>query len=236
MTLDELVQQLRAAHGDALRGVVLYGSTVAADASARGHSVLVVVGGLDVRAMQAGGAIAQAWEDAGNPAPLTLTEPEWRSSVDVFAIEHADIAERHRVLYAAAGFAPVDRAAVQDADVRRQLEYELLALLLSVRSAIALAGRDAKAQRGILSANASRVAALLRAILRLERRPVPPDAADLCREVATIVGFDAQPFVAALRQRRGADVPKAGLEGTLGGFHAGLATLVAWVDARPASH
>ena len=34
----------------------------------------------------------------------TLTEAEWRSSVDVFAMEHADILQRHKILYAAPGF------------------------------------------------------------------------------------------------------------------------------------
>src|SRR5262245_40629611 len=50
-TLDQLVAQLKSAHGDALLGVLVYGST-AADASAtRGHNVAVVVRALDVRAM-----------------------------------------------------------------------------------------------------------------------------------------------------------------------------------------
>lgn len=236
MTLEQLVQQLRAAHGDALLGVVLYGSTAADPSATRGHSVLVIVRALDVRAMQAGGAIAQAWQEAGNAPPLTLTEAEWRSSLDVFAIEHADIAERHRVLYAASGFAPADRAEIRDADVRQQLEYELLALLLTVRSAIAVAGREVKAQRAILGGEASRAAALMRAVLRLERQPVPGDAAGVCRDVGALAGFDAAPFVAALQLRRGTPLPKGDVEPALAGFHAGLATLVAWVDARPVSH
>lgn len=236
MTLEQLVQQLRGAHGDALLGIVLYGSTATDPGAIRGHSVLVVVRGLDVRTMQAGGAIAQAWQEAGNAPPLTLTEAEWRSSVDVFAIEHADIAGRNRVLHAAPGFAPVGAAQVRDADVRHQLEYELLALLLTVRSAIAVVGRDAKGQREILRSEASRAVALMRAVLRLERRPVSTDAAEVCRDTAALAGFDAAPFVTALQARKGGTVGKGDLEATLAGFHAGLATLEAWVDARPASH
>lgn len=236
MTLEQLVQQLRGAHGDALLGVVLYGSTVTDPHATRGHSVLVVVRTLDVRALQAGGAIARAWQEAGNAPPLTLTEPEWRSSVDVFAIEHADIAERNRVLYAAYGFTPVDRARISDADVRYQLEYELLALLLTVRAAITVVGRDVKRQREVLGGEASRAIALMRAVLRLERHAVPADTADVCREVAALAGFDAAPFVAALQQRRGVAVGKADAEATLAGFHSGLTTLVAWVDARPVSN
>lgn len=232
MTFDNLVQQLQAAHGDALLGVIVYGSTAADAAAARGHNVLVVVRSLDVRTMQAAGAIATAWHDAGHPAPLTLTEAEWKSSRDVFAIEHADIAERHRVLYAAHGFAPEPRSAVRDGDIRRQLEYELLALTLGVRSAIAAAGRDVKARRALLAANASRATALMRAILRLERRAFPPGADAVCREIASLAGVPAAPFEVALAQRRGEDVPRDELDATLSGFHDGLAALVAWVDSR----
>jgi hypothetical protein len=235
MTIDNLVQQLRAAHGDALLGVLVYGSTATDPGATRGHSVLVVVRTLDVAALRAAGAIATAWHEAGNPAPLTLTEAEWKSSRDVFAIEHADIAERHRLLYAAHGFAPEPRAAVRDADIRRQVEYELLALTLGVRAAIAAAGRDAKAQRAVLAANASRATALMRAILRLERRPVPADAESVCREIEALTGTAAAPFVTALAQRRGHDVSRPDLDAALAGFHGGLAALVAWVDARPTS-
>ena len=94
MTLDELVTQLKVAHGNALLGVVVYGSTATDTAAKGGHNVVVVVRTLDVRAMQAGGAIGRSWQEAGNAVPLTLTEAEWRSSVDVFAIEHADIADQ----------------------------------------------------------------------------------------------------------------------------------------------
>lgn len=233
MTLDELLRQLKAAHGDALLGVVVYGSTADEPAAKAGHNVLVVVSALDVAAMQADGAIAQAWHEAGNPVPLVLTEAEWRSSADVFAIEHADIADRHRVLHAGAGFAVTPRAAIRDGDIRRQLEYELLAQLISVRAAIAAAGQDVGSQRAILRANASRAVALMRAALRLSGRTPgkTPDA--VCTEAAALAGFDAAPFHAALRQRRGTDIPKADVPSVLGQVHAGLARLVAYVDALP---
>lgn len=232
MTLDDLVIQLQAAHGDALLGVVVYGSTASDPNATRGHNVLVVVRTLDVRAMQAAGAITQAWLESGNAVLLTLTAAEWESSADVFAIEHADIAERNRVAYAAQGFALTERAAVDEADIRRQLEYELLALVLSVRAAIAAAGRDVKHQRSILAAQASRAVALMRAALRLAHRDAAGDADAVCTVAAELAGFDPAPFRAAMGHRRGArEIPKAEVGATLDGFHAGLSRLVSWVDA-----
>jgi hypothetical protein len=233
MTLDLLMQQLHAAHGDNLRGVVVYGSTAANSAAARGHNVLVVVRTLDMAGLQASGAIAQAWHEAGNPAPLTMTEAEWRSSRDVFAIEHADIAARHRVLHAADGFAIPAVGDVKPADLRHQLEYEVLSLTLGVRSAIAGAGRDARAQRAVLADNASRAVALLRAVLRMEQREVPADAEAVCAAAEGLTGVPAGAFVNALKQRAGNDIPKTDVGNAVGAFHESLAALVAWVDARP---
>ena len=233
MTLDDLVAQLKAAHGDDLLAVVVYGSTAADLAAKRGHNVLVVVRALDVAAMQAGGAIGRSWQEAGHAVPLTLTDAEWRSSVDVFAIEHADIAERNRVLFAASGFALTERAAIRDADIRGQLEYESLALVLAVRAGITAAGRDVRAQRALLTAQSSRALALFRAGVRLSGAMPAADAEALCAQAGSVAGFDPKPFVAALRQRRGTkDVPKNELDAVLGGFHAGLMQFVERIDGN----
>jgi hypothetical protein len=233
MTLDELVRQLRAAHGDALLGVVLYGSTVGNSEAKQGHNVLVVVRSLGGTAIRAGGAIARAWQDGGNPVPLVLTEPEWRSSTDVFAIEHADIADRHHVVHAAPGFTVPPRSAVRDGDIRRQLEYELLAQVLAVRAAIASAGDDARTRRAVVRAHAGRAVALMRATVRLAGGTPPAGADAVCDAAARLAGFDPAAFQAANRQRRGDDVPKAQLAAVLEGLHAGLCRLVAYIDALP---
>jgi hypothetical protein len=234
LTLDDLVTQLRAAHGDALRAVVLYGSTAAAPDAAAGasHNVLVVVAALPLEAMRAAGAVARAWQEAGHPVILTLTEAEWRSSADVFAIEHADIVERHRVLWSSPGFNLLGSTRVDPRNIRHQLEYEALALLLRVRAGIAAAGNDKGARTGLLVAHAPQATALFRAVLRIEGTAPPVDASDLCRSVGTRAGFDPAPFEAALALRRGARRPDAAsLDSTLTGFHDGLARLVAFLDA-----
>ena len=80
MTLDELVKQLRAAYGTALRSIVLYGSSAGGEAGAKkqDHNVLVIVDSLDASRLRAASAASRAWVDAGNHAPLTLTREEWR--------------------------------------------------------------------------------------------------------------------------------------------------------------
>jgi hypothetical protein len=236
MTLDQFVSQVHAAHGDALAAVLLYGSTAADETATTGHNVAVIVKGIDVRRMQAGGAISRSWQEAGNAVPLVLTEAEWRSSADVFAIEHADIADRHRVLYAAPGFVVIPRDAIRAEDMRRQLEYELLAQVLAVRAAIATAGNDAGDQRAILVAQAGRAVALMRTTLRLSGRSAESTPEGACAAAASLAAFDSAPFLAAIRARRGEEkVARAALGDTLAGFHAGLTKLLAFVDVMPAN-
>lgn len=238
MTLDTLVAQLRAAYADALKAVVLYGSAAGGEHHAK-HSdlnVLVVVRALSLETMRASGAIARAWEEAGNPAPLTLTEAEWKSSVDVFAMEHADIRERHRVLYAEPGFDPMRGIAVSLRDIRAQLEYEALGALLRLRGRI-LASSDAATSRvRLLTTSMSQVLVLFRSLLRLTGDVPSADNEELCRAAAARAGFDAAPFVAVVRHRRGTvKLDKREVADVLAGYHAGLERVVAYLDALPMS-
>lgn len=235
MTLDDLVAQLRAAYGSVLRAVVLYGSAAGDkhDAKRSDYNVLVVVNDLALSAMQAAGATAQAWTQAGNPPPLTLTDAEWHSSVDVFAIEHADIRDRHRVLYVETGY-ELFREPIAPADIRLQLEYEAMGTLLRVRGEIMAAGDDAARRLALLSESVSRVLVLFRTTLRLLGEPAAADYEALCRTVGTRAGLDPAPFLTAVRHRRGTQTLEKGqVADTVAAYHAGLARLVAFLDALP---
>ena len=103
MTLDELVAQLRAAYGEALRSVVLYGSAAAGGAEhvakRSDFNVLIIVNEVPLGRLRELSAVTRAWRDAGNHPPMTFTDSEWRASSDVFPMEYADILERNKVLY-----------------------------------------------------------------------------------------------------------------------------------------
>jgi hypothetical protein len=236
MTLDELVTQLRAAYDGALRSVLLYGSAAGGDHQGK-HSdqnVLVIVRALSLDAMSAAGAVARAWADAGNPPPLTLTEAEWRSSVDVFAMEHADIRDRHSVLYAEPGYDALADIHIARRDIRQQLEYESLATLLGVRARIFLSDGNTKDRIELLVTSSSRVLALFRALLRLTGEKPAADGETVCRAAGAKAGFDPSPFVAVRAHRRGATALTGDtVAGVLAGYHAGLERLVAFLDALP---
>ena len=236
MTLDDLVAQLRAAYGEALRAVVLYGSAAGGEHHAKhsDYNVLVLVRDLTAQAMRAAGAAAGAWDSAGQRPPLTLTEAEWRSSVDVFAMEHADILERHKLLYAANGFDPFAGMVVASADVRRQLEFEAMGTLLRVRAAMIGADDSEKRRIELLAGSAGQILTLFRAVWRLTSTAPVPDTDALCNAVATRAGFDAAPFRAVLAHRRGSvKMESAQAAELLSGYHDGLGRLVAYIDTIP---
>ena len=228
MTPDALVARLREAYGDALRSVVVYGD--AADGAVTDElPLLVIADALPVDALDRAASATREWIAAGHPAPLTLTLAEWRSSADVFAIEYADVIERHRVLY---GILPLDGIAVQPADVRRELEEQVLGKLLKLRRGVMEAGGDAGRERDLLAMSVGTFVALFRAVLRLHGERPPADPAAVCERTGARAGFDAAPFARMVRHVRGEAMLQPGdARAALGGFLDGLERLIAHLDA-----
>ena len=130
MTLEELVRQLALAHGEGLRCVALYGSTVRGEQVSRrpNLNVLVLVDTIDMEHLRREASVARAWREAGHPPPLTLTVAEWRTSSDIFPMEYADILAHYRILH---GALPAEHPRVRREDLRLQLEHETLSKLLA---------------------------------------------------------------------------------------------------------
>ena len=230
MTLDELVGQLRAAYGNALRSVVLYGSAAAGEHIAKksDYNVLVIVDALDASRLAAASAAARAWAESGNPAPLTLTQQEWRGSSDIFPMEYADILERHRVLY---GDPPFDGIHVDHADLRLQLEQEAMGKLIKLRQGTLAAGNDGDRQLDLLAASASPVMIVFRAFLRLHDVKPPTDNVKLTEQVASRAGFDGSPIIRVVRHVRGEAKLKADeANSVLAGYLQALERLVGYLD------
>lgn len=230
MTLEELVSQLRAAYGTALRSIVLYGSAAAGEKLGKrsDHNVLVIVDSLDASYLAAASAASRAWTEAGNPAPLTLTESEWRGSADIFPMEYADILERHRVLF---GEPPFDGIHVDPADLRLQLEQEAMGKLLRLRQGVLASGNDAQRQLELLAASVGTFLVIFRAFERLHGAKPPADNVALAGDVGRRAGFDADAVVRVVRHVRGEQPLKVvDVGGVLAGYLRAMGQLVAHLD------
>jgi len=229
MHLDDLVAQLTQVHGDALVGVVLYGSA-ASDELVAGHSdqnVLVIVESISAETLRALGQTARAWQEAGNPPPLEFTRREWMGSADVFPMEYADILERHRVL---AGTLPMDGVTVRPSHLRLQVEQEALGKLLRLRRATMTAGTDVARQRELLRASLSAMLVIFRSVLRLHGERPARDAAEVIAHVGSTCGFDVQPFAAVHRFVRGGVIADGEVATVLAGYLRGAEALVTYLD------
>lgn len=230
MTLDELVAQLKDAYGETLRSVVLYGSAVAGEHIAKksDYNILVVLDQVPLDRLAAVGAVLRAWGEAGNPPPMMFTSAEWKSSADVFPMEYADILERHRVLY---GPDPSDGIVVERSDLRLQVEQQTLGKLLHLRRGAMAAGIDEKAQIGLLEASLSAIMVVFRGVSRLNGEAPPQDYTELSRKVSSMAGFDSTPFERVVQHVRGSKkLERSEARAILGGYLAGMETLVAYLD------
>src|SRR5881275_576569 len=143
LTIDTLGDAVSRALGPRLVSLLLYGS------AARGTHVpkrsdvntLLICDTVDGALFDALAPVVRAWTKAGHPAPLILTEREWRESADAFAIEYEDMREAHRLL---AGRDPWSGIQVDRGQLRRQLEHELMGKLVRLRQAYAALHEDPK--------------------------------------------------------------------------------------------
>jgi len=157
-----------------------------------------------------------------------MTVDEWRASADVFPMEYADILERHKVLH---GTPPFDGVTVSNDDLRLQLEQQVMGKLLQLRQGALLAGMDGKRQAELVAASLSTMMVLFRAVLRLNGERADTDNAVLVKRVATLVGFDAAPFVRAVQHVRGERKLEVNESGSiLAGYIDGITRLQRYLD------
>ena len=209
VTVDIFAQNVARALGDRLVALLLYGSAArAAPVPARSDvNTLLVCDGVDEDLFSRLEPPVRAWTRAGHPAPLILTEREWRDAADAFPIEYQDMRDAHRLL---AGRDPWPGITVQPEHVRRQLEHELMGKLVHLRQAYATLRGEPQRLGGVIVGSAGGFFTMLRAALRLGGKtpPVAPDA--LVREAAAAMGFAPEGLAALVAHASGGRALKLG--------------------------
>ncbi len=191
MTLDAFTGRVAEAAGARLVALLLYGSAArepggGAESAPSAMNTLLIVESVDDELFRRLSEPVTDWLSAKHPPPLVLTDQEWRSSADAFPIEYDDIRAHHRVL---AGRDPWRGISVQRADVRRQLEQELMGKLMHLRQAYLAAWSRPKRLAETVHDTRAGFLTMLRAVLRLVGRPVPAAADALVRDAAALIGF-----------------------------------------------
>jgi predicted nucleotidyltransferase len=191
--LTQLVDKLKAAFGDRLVSVVLYGSAATGDRQEKfsDYNVLCVLSELSRRELAAGEPIFRWWREQGSPAPLLLSEQEVRTCTDCFAIEFHDIKRDHRLLH---GRDVVSGLDIDDSFYRAQVEHDLRAKLLRLRQKASGMLSDANLLRRLLVDSVSTFCVLFRHSLLLHGVDVPPRKREVIAAARQRFNLDAAPF------------------------------------------
>ena len=195
---------------------VLYGSAARSDfVPGRSNlNLMLITDDLSpARLAGLGGAFA-TWRKSGYEPPLVILRSEWARATDVFPIEITDMRCGYEVLR---GPDPLAGLQVSPADLRQALEREFRGKLLRLRQGYVAAGGD-QVGLGLLAERSSgTILVLLRGLLVLLGRTVPPEPMEVAAAAAAAMGMDGEPLLNVVRHRgeRGWRCPPGEFQGYL---------------------
>jgi len=198
--LQQLVDKLKAAHGNSLVSVILYGSAAGGDhhTAYSDLNVFCVLAAVTPRELAASETVFRWWRAEHQPAPLLMSEREVRTSTDCFPIEFKDMIERRKVLYGADVVADLE---VEEVFYRAQVEHDLRAKLLRLRQKAAGVLSSSELLTRLMADSVSTFCVLARHALRLAGAEAPWKKREIARAAAERFGLNAQSFYTLLDLR-----------------------------------
>jgi len=198
--LDTLVENLRAAHGDNLASIVLYGSVAAGDhvAEHSDHNLLIALNQIASEDLRLAQNAMRDWLKSGQATPVYFTVAELERAADVFPIEFLQMEKARKILY---GRDPFEFVEISQANLRHQTEYELRTKLIQLRRLYIPASTSVEKLCALMSDSLASFAALFRAVLILQGQDPPVSKADSVRATVRLLGLEASPFEQILELR-----------------------------------
>jgi predicted nucleotidyltransferase len=230
-TLEQLVNDLRAAHADNLASVVLYGSAAAGDhiELRSDHNLLIALDRITADDLRRAQAPMRAWQDLGQPMPVYFTVAELQDAADVFPIEFLQMEKARKVLY---GRDPFEFVKISRANLRHQTEYELRTKLILLRRLYIPASASVEKLSALMGDSLSSFAALFRAVLILMGQEPPVAKADSVRATVRLLKLDAAPFerILDLRSGKGSKLTEADANDLVSAYLAQIERVIDAVD------
>jgi hypothetical protein len=193
------LSQVDSALGDGY-SAVLYGSAARGDflPGRSDLNLMLITDDLSpARLSGLGGAFA-GWRKSGYEPPLVILRSEWARATDVFPIEITDMRCGYQVLR---GPDPLAGLQVAPADLRSALEGEVRGKLLRLRQGYVAAAGDPGALGQLAGQSSGTILVLLRALLVLLGRTIPPEPMEVATAAAAAMGMDGEPLLNVVRHR-----------------------------------
>ena len=199
---NEFVSRIRAAAGDNLLSVVLYGS--AADGEFHPEysdlNLLCVLRDVSFAALAKIADGVEWWRGKKHHPPLVFSPEELNASAGVFSIEFVDMKSRYRVLF---GEDVLQELEMPLAAHLFQLRYELTEKLMLLRQHILLAGKKDKQLWEVMLHSLSSFTTLFRHVLLEMGEQGRRHSRDAVAQLAGRLNFDPAPFVQLMDVRSG---------------------------------
>jgi hypothetical protein len=199
-TIEDFVKRMRAAAGENLESVILYGSAVAGDFHPEfsNLNLFCVLRDSSLQSLQALSPVAQWWDHQKQPPPLFMTRGELERSTDVFTIELLDMQQHHRVLLGEDVLLGLE---IPMQLHRVQVEYELREKLLLLRQQLLLASDSRRRQWDLLVRSVPSFVTLFRHALIALGHAAPVGKRETVHALAEQVKFDASAILQVLDVR-----------------------------------
>jgi len=191
--LDRLVDDLRAAYGENLASIVLYGSVAAGDhvELRSDHNLLIVLKRIALEDLRLSQTTIRDWLSLGQPMPVYFTVEELKRAADVFPIEFLQMEQARKVLH---GGDPFELVEISSANLRHQTEYELRTKLIQLRRLYIPSSASAEKLAALMNDSLASFAALFRAVLILHGQEPPVGKAQSVRATVSLLKLDGSPF------------------------------------------
>lgn len=206
---DEYLQQLRAyvkdvqrLYGDALDGVLLYGSAVRGEflPGRSNLNVVLIVKSARADQLKKYGAVHRRWAKEQVVVPLFVTQADLPAMSLVFPLEYLEIQEQHRLL---AGQDPFVGFKVDQRHLLAEVLQSLRGNLLRVRQRFIEGGGSEEAITILLPLSLTAMLPVLRGVQRLLGRPVLSQGEPLLKEFETFLSIDLSGLRDAWLLKRG---------------------------------
>ncbi|HKP85244.1 MAG TPA: hypothetical protein VJZ26_04055 [Blastocatellia bacterium] len=187
--LKNFVDALAEAHGNNLKSVVLYGSSVAGGLvdDLAPKKVLVVLDRIMPGDLKAANSLAEQWRIQGNPLPVYFTSEEIEDAADVFPIEFIDMSQVRHVLY---GKDPFESLDIGTHNLRHQLEYELRGKLIRLRRLYMTISHDPNRLAELMANSLDSFAVLFRHVLVMLGEEAPFEKRECVMRLAGALQLD----------------------------------------------
>ncbi|HXU18807.1 MAG TPA: nucleotidyltransferase domain-containing protein [Terriglobales bacterium] len=229
----EFVEKMRAAAGDNLVSVVLYGSAADGDFHPEYSdlNLLCLLRDVSLPALTKIASVVSWWRGKRHRPPLVITSQELNASADVFSIEFSDMRQRYRVLH---GEDPLRVLNVPMTHHREQLEYELREKVFLLRQHLLLAGTDDKQLWEVMLHSLSSFTTLFRHVLVEIGDGERKHSREAVVALSKKLGFDDSPFLQLMDVRsRQSDRGKLRASDVAARYLAAITTVADAVDAMP---